>query len=181
MRKLSVLTWIGNAAAVLCGPWGSVTAQTQEAGCSRQAAYNQAQRVEQVVSDAQQRGPSRATLLQASAELRAENRQLWQELEQAVDFSAAKQQHFAVLAAALGLSLNQTHRLLAVFLPAAACPSRATLGRWVAAAAHQAGEVLQTLDATCKPVVNELCLDEIFCHRQPILVGVEPHSMAWVL
>jgi hypothetical protein len=158
-----------------------VTAQTQEAGCSRQAAYKQAQRVEQVVSDAQQRGPSRATLLQASAELRAENRQLWQELEQAVDFSAAKQHHFAVLAAALGLSLNQTHRLLAVFLPAAACPSRATLGRWVAAAAHQAGEVLQTLDAACEPLVNELCLDEIFCHRQPILVGVEPHSMAWVL
>ena len=26
-----------------------------------------------------------------------------------------------------------------------------------------------------------LCLDEIFFHRQPVLMGIEPHSMAWVL
>jgi hypothetical protein len=115
------------------------------------------------------------------AELRAENAQLWQELEHAVDFSPAKQRQFAVLAAALGLSLNQTQSLLAVFLLASGCPSRATLGRWVGAAAGQAGTVLQSLDAACATLVNELCLDEIFCHRQPVLVGVEPHSMAWVL
>jgi hypothetical protein len=37
------------------------------------------------------------------------------------------------------------------------------------------------LDAACVPRVHELCLDEVFCHRRPVLVGVEPHSMAWVL
>jgi hypothetical protein len=181
MGKLSVRTWIGNAAAVLCGGWGAVTAQTGEAGCSRQAAYEHAGRVEDAVADAQQGGPGRAELARALAEVRAENAQLWEALGQAVDFPAAKQRHFAVLAAALGLSLNQTARLLAVVLPAGELPSRAQLGRWVRAAANQAGPVLEALDRACVPLVRELCLDEIFCHRQPVLVGVEPHSLAWVL
>jgi hypothetical protein len=120
-------------------------------------------------------------LLAALEEVRAENRQLWQELAHGSDLSVAKQQHFAVLAAALGLSLNQTEKLLAVLLPADACPSRATLGRWVGAAARQAGPVLRALDEACEAQVSELCLDEIYCHRQPVLVGVEPHSMTWVL
>ena len=181
MKRLPVLTWIGNAAAVLCGPRGSVTTQTRALGCSRQAAYDQAQRVERAISDAQQDGPSRDALLRQVAELRAENRQLWQELEHAIDLPVAKQQHFAALAAALGLSLNQTERLLEILLPPDVRPSRATLGRWVEAAARQAGRVLPSLDEACQARVAELCLDEIFCHRQPVLVGVEPHSMAWVL
>ena len=48
-------------------------------------------------------------------------------------------------------------------------------------AAAQAGSVLEVLDAACVPPVQELCLDEIFCHRRPVLIGVEPHSMTWVL
>jgi hypothetical protein len=181
MRKLSVLTWIGNAAAVLCGHWGAVTAQTQEAGCSRQAAYDQAQRVEQAVAEVHAGEPARGTLRESLVALQEENRQLWEALEHAVDCPVAKQQQFATLAAALGLSLNQTVSLLAVLLPADACPSRAVVGRWVQAAARRAGPVLRVLDEACVGVVAEVCLDEIFCHRQPVLVGVEPHSMAWVL
>jgi hypothetical protein len=181
MSRLSVVNWIGNAAAVLCGRRGSVTTQARQVGCSRQAAYYHAERVEQAVTDAQQAGPPRSDLLRALATLREENRQLWQELERAVDFPVTKQQHFATLAAALGLSLTQTQTLFAVLLPPDARPSRATLGRWVEAAAGQASRVIQKLDEACQPQVAELCLDEIFCHRQPVLIGVEPHSMAWVL
>lgn len=181
MTKLSVVTWIGNAAAVLRRRRGSVTTRTREVGCSRQAAYDHAQRVEQAVTEDQQGGPARSDLLRLLAQVRAENRQLWQELEHAVDLPVAKLQQFAALAAALGLSLNQTERLFAVLLPATVRPSRATIGRWVEAAALQAGHVLQTLDETCQSRVTELCLDEIYCHRQPVLVGVEPHSMAWML
>jgi len=181
MSRLSVVTWIGNAAAVLRHRRGSVTAWTREVGCSRQAAYDHARRVEQAVTKEQQGGPARSDLLRLLAEMRAENRQLWRELEHAVDLPVAKQQHFATLAAALGLSLNQTERLFEVLLPPDARPSRATIGRWVEAAALQAGRVLQTLDETCQARVTELCLDEIYCHRQPVLVGVEPHSMAWML
>jgi hypothetical protein len=83
-------------------------------------------------------------------------------------------------AAALGLSLNQLRQLLALLLPGKRCPSRARLGRWVAAA-RQAGRVLQALDAACPVYVRTACLDEIYCHRQPVFVAVEPHSMTWIV
>jgi hypothetical protein len=181
MRRLSVLAWIGNAAAVLCGRRGAVTSQTREVGCSRQAAYEQAGRVEQAVREVHGGGPSRAAFVEQVAALREENRQLWQALEQAVDFPEAKQRHFAGLAAAAGLSLNQVVALLAVLLPAAARPSRAVVGRWVQAAGRQAGRVLAVLDQACAVLVRRLCLDEIFCHGRPVLVGVEPYSLAWLV
>jgi hypothetical protein len=181
MAKLSVLTWIGNAAAVLCGRWGAITAQAQQAGCSRQAAYAHAQRVQQAVTDRHAGGPCRDALLREREQLREENRQLWAALESAIDFPEAKQRQFAAVAAALGLSLQQTLVLLAIVVPAACCPSRATLGRWVRHAAAQASRLLQVLDPACRGLVRALCLDEIFCHRQPLLIGVEPHSLAWLL
>jgi hypothetical protein len=81
----------------------------------------------------------------------------------------------------LGLSLGQPLALLAIVLPAALCPSRATLGRWVQDASGRAGRVLPVLDRACRSLVLALCLDEIFFHRRPVLVGVEPTSLAWVL
>jgi hypothetical protein len=181
MAKLSVVTWIGNAAAVLCGRHGAITAQAQQAGCSRQAAYEHAQRVQQAVTDLHADGPSRDELLRDHERLRDENRQLWAALEQAVDFPEAKQRQFTAVAAALGLSLQQTLVLLAVVLPAACCPSRATLGRWVQQTAAQATRLLRVLDPACRGLVQTLCLDEIFCHRKAVLIGVEPHSLTWVL
>jgi hypothetical protein len=59
-------------------------------------------------------------------------------------------------------------------------PSRAPVGRWVSQASRQAGDLLALLDQFCQRWVLVLCLDEIFFHRKPILMGVEPHSMAWV-
>jgi hypothetical protein len=181
MANLSLLTWIGNAAAVLCGRRGAITAQARLAGCSRQAAYDHARRVSQAVTDLHAGGPSRDQLLRDNARLRDENRQLWAAFDQAVDFPEAQQRRFAAVAAALGLSLQQTLALLAVVLPAACCPSRATLGRWVQDAAARAGRALGVLDAACRRLVSQVCLDEIFCHRQPLLIGVEPHSLAWLL
>jgi hypothetical protein len=181
MAKLSVLTWIGNAAAVLCGARGAVTAQAQQAGCSRQAAYAHAQRVHQAVTDLHADLPSRAQLLQDCAQLREENRQLWAALEHSGDFPEAKQRQFTAVAAALGLSLQQTLVLLAIVVPAARGPRRATLGRWVQQTATQATRLLAVRDRACRDRVPTLCLDEIFCHRQPVLIGVEPQSLTWVL
>lgn len=181
MARLSVLTWIGNAAAVLCGRRGAITAQAHQAGCSRQAAYEHAQRVQQAVTDAHAGGPCRDQLLRELEQVRAENGQLWDALGDAIDFPQAKRRQFVAVAAALGLSLQQTGALLAVVLPAACCPRRATLGRWVQQAAARASRLLPVLDRACRDLVQTLCLDEIFCRRQPLLIGVEPHSLAWVL
>jgi hypothetical protein len=76
--------------------------------------------------------------------------------------------------------LGQIILLLAIFLPQGRVPSRATVGRWVAQASRQAGGLLAVLDQCCQRGVLVLCLDEIFFHRAPILMAVEPHSMAWM-
>src|SRR6516165_10213765 len=175
MTTLSPLTWIGNAAAVWTGPWGAVADHARAAGCSRQAAYQHADRVLQAVADAQTGGPARAQLLADRDRLRQENRALTLAVADAVPFGEAPQRRFAATAAALGLSLNQTGALLACVLPNDRRPSRATLGRWVQDAAAQAGRTLAVLDSACRPSVRDLCLDEIFCHRVPVLMGVEPH------
>src|SRR5437764_5485633 len=79
------------------------------------------------------------------------------------------------------LSLNQVRVLLALILGKPACPGRSTLHRWIKAAGLAAGRVLKSLDARCRALVLVGCLDEIFFHGRPVLVGVEPASMTWFL
>ena len=181
MAKLSVLTWIGNAAARLCGKHGDISAQAQKADCSRQTVYDHADKVKQAVEDAQLPGPSREQLLAENAQLREENRQLWDAYVQTIDCPFQKQQQFATAASAMGLSLTQILTLLCILLPTQRQPSRATVGRWVNQSARRAGLLLAILDKVCRPLVLSLCLDEIFFHGKPVLMGVEPHSMTWVL
>lgn len=181
MTKLSLLTRLGNAAAVLFGAHGDITRHTQRCGCSRQTAYDHAHQVQDAVADAQLPGPSRAELLAENQRLRQENQQLWDWLDQSFECPKAKRRQFAVHAVALGLSLQQTRALLAILLPAALVPGRATLGRWVGQEARRARRLLQVLDEACRTLVLCICLDEIFFRRQPVLMGVEPYSLAWVL
>jgi hypothetical protein len=177
MAILSPLTWIGNAAAVLFGGHGAVSHQAQQAGCSRQAAYDHAAQVLHAVADAQTPGPSRQQLLADNQRLRAELEQLRRRRDDHLDFGAAARRRFAATAAAMGVSLSQTRDLLALVLGPAA-PSRATVGRWVEEAARRAGPVLEALDAASQPRATQLCLDEIFFHGAPVLVAVEPASLA---
>jgi hypothetical protein len=66
-------------------------------------------------------------------------------------------------------------------LGAKASPSRSTIHRWIQAAGTAATRVLEQLDRWCRELVLTGCLDEIFFHGRPVLVGVEPHSMVWFL
>jgi hypothetical protein len=181
MARLSIPAWIGNAYAALLGKHGDVTQQSQAAGCSRQTVYDHADKVQLAVADAQLHGPSRQQLLSEVEQLRAENRQLWDWLDTTLDCPKDQQRRFAVTAAAMGLSLQQTLTLLAILLCADRLPSRATLGRWVQQGGRRAGRLLKILDAACQRLVLCLCIDEIFFRRRPVLMGIEPHSMAWVL
>jgi hypothetical protein len=58
-------------------------------------------------------------------------------------------------------------------------PSRAMRGRWGQAAAAQAGRLLVVLDLAGQARVRGLGLDDIFRHGAPVLMAIEPHSMAW--
>ena len=158
-----------------------MTQQAQQCGCRRQTTYDHARRVQDALADAEAPGPSRAVLLEENRRLRAENRQLGDWLDQSFECPKAKRRQFAVQAAALGLSLHQTRTLLAVLVPAALLPGRATLGRWVQQEARRARRLLQVLDGACRTLVVCLCLDEIFVHGRPVLMAVEPFSLAWVL
>jgi hypothetical protein len=182
MPRLPLLTWIGNAAAVLLGHHGDVRQQAQEAGCSRQAAYGHADKVQRPVADAQLPGPSRAELLEENRRLKAELAQAQRQLAQVVVLDKQKQRRLAVTTSAMGLSLSQIREALVILLgEQGKAPGRATLGRWVRQHARQAGTVLAVLDQHTRPAAVDLCPDEIFFHGKPVLVGVEPHSMAVLL
>ena len=151
-----------------------------QTGYSRTAIYKHAQRVEQAVVNEQAGGVSYEALWADNARLRAENEALWEAWLGAELLPESKQQEFAVTGSAMGLSLGQILLRLAIILPKGSTPSRATVGRWVAQASRQAGGLLAVLDQYCQRLVLVLCLDEIFFHRAPILMAVEPHSMTWV-
>jgi hypothetical protein len=178
--NVTVATWIGNAAAVLSGTWGAVTRRAQQSGYSRTAVYTHAQRVVHAVVSEQAGGISYDALWQENERLKAENEALWQAWSEAEALSEAKQRAFAGSGCAMGLSLSQIVTLFAIVLPLGAVPSRAMVGRWVQEAAAQAGRLLVVLDLACQARVRVLCLDEIFLHRAPVLMAIEPHSMAWM-
>ena len=181
MRTIPLVSWIANAAALLTGPRGAVTRRTQEAGCCRQSVYTHARKVKSAVEAEHNGGPMRAELIRENEALRQEIIPLWKLLFQTVDFGLAKQQEFSVTAMAMGLSHSQICVLLEIPLGAKACPSRSKIHRWVQAAGQAAGEVLKQLDHSCKASVLVGCLDEIFFHGKPVLVGVDPQSMTWFL
>jgi len=161
MAKLSLRTWIRNAAAVFSGQHGAVTRQAEQAECSRETVYQHARKLEQRLAT----DPA----ADAVAELRAENRRLRDrvaELEQAAAGSVrcdeATRRQLATTAFAMGLSLRQIEDLLGILLPAAEVPDHSTLGKWVGAEARRAGAILAALDPACAPRVRTLALDEIF-------------------
>jgi hypothetical protein len=181
MRTIPFVGWIANAAARFMGTHGVVTKKAQQAGCSRQCVYDHARKVLAAVEAQHGGGPTPEQLIQENEALRRENAQLWDWLFQTIEFPQGKQQEFAVTALAMGLSLNQILVLLAILLGARAAPSRSSVHRWVQAAGKAAGAVLKRLDQAAKTLVVVGCLDEIFFHRRPVLVGVEPTSMVWFL
>ena len=180
MPTIPFFGWIANAAAYLTGSHGAVAQQARQTGCSRQCAYDHAEKVLAAVEARHGGGPTPEELIRQNEALRRENAQLWDWLTQTIEFPLARQQQFAVTALAMGLSLNQILALLAILLGARAAPSRSTAHRW-GQAATAAGRVLKSLDRSCRALVLVGCLDEIFFHRRPVLVGVEPHSMVWFL
>jgi hypothetical protein len=114
-------------------------------------------------------------------QLRQQLRHCQQRLDQVIDLGTQRQGQLAVLLAALGVSLNQMLRIFVFLLGTRRAPGRSSLGRWVRQAERQAGPILRVLDDHSQPLVRSLCPDEIFFHRQPALVGVEPASMALLL
>lgn len=180
MLTLPVEAWIGNAAAVVSGAWGAVTRRAEQSGYSRTAIYQHAERVVQAVTNEQVMGISYEALWAENERLKTENEALWLACSEVEELSECKQREFAAAGSAMGLSLTQMVMLLAIVLPSSLVPSRATVGRWVRQSAQQSRSILEVLDRACQRWVLVLCLDEIFFHHEPILMAVEPLSLAWL-
>jgi hypothetical protein len=114
MARLPIVSWIGNAAAVVTGGWGAVSRQAEDVGCSRQTAYDHAEKVEAAVRDATGGGPSREQLQQQLRQQAAELAALKKRVDDATEFPEPEQQRFAATASAMGLSYGQTRELLEI-------------------------------------------------------------------
>lgn len=114
MARLPIVSWIGNAAAVLTGAWGAVSHQAEGAGCSRQTAYDHAEKVEAAVRDAAGGGPSREQLQRQLRQQATAIAALKKRLDDATEFSKEEQQRFAATATAMGLSYGQARELLEI-------------------------------------------------------------------
>jgi hypothetical protein len=180
MLTLAVAEWIGHAAAVVSGVWGAVTQRSEHSGYSRTAIYTHAQRVVQAVANEHSTGLSYEALWAEHERLRVENEALWEAWSETEDLSEAQQRELASAGSAMGLSLSQMVIVLAIVWPSRMVPSRAMVGRWVQQSAQQSRGILKILDRVCQGLVLVWCLAEIFLHRDPILMGVEPTSWAWL-
>ena len=150
MAKLSIRTWIRNAAAVFSGQHDAVTRQAEQSECSRETLY-QYNELGQVERRIDPNGANHVTVFDDAGRIAEE-----------IDPIGAKQRQLATTAFAMGVSLRQVEDLLGVILPAAEIPDHSTLGHWVRAESERAGRVLEALDRACAPRVGTLALDEIF-------------------
>ena len=185
MSSVVVPSLLASAAAVFCGPRGSVSRLAHQRGTSRQRLYREAHAVAGAIDPQRQAARyafhhrQRDQLQAELARCRAEVTRLRQQLQGACVLGPDKVAEFAATAQAAGVSLSAAHALLAVAL-GKATPSVASLGRL----AHQAGQAarvrLAVLDGFARRRAKQVAADEIFVGRKPVLMTVEQHSLCWL-
>ena len=128
MARLPIVSWIGNAAAVLVGGWGAVSRQAQAVGCSRQTAYDHAEKVTAAVREVTGGGPLREQFQQQLRQQAAEIAALKKRLGETTEFPQQEQQRFAATATAMGLSYGQARELLEIVVKKNAPAARRLAG-----------------------------------------------------
>ena len=152
---------IASAFAVLCGRYGDVTKIAQDRQQSRQSLYREAEQVVNTVNGAAAQAridELQQQLAQQEAEIQARQ----ERLKLAVEITPDKQDEFATVAQAEGVSLNVARRLLQVVAGSNSTSSVATLGRATLEAGERAGPLLRVLDEKARPEVEQAAADEIF-------------------
>ncbi len=151
---------VASAFAVLCGRYGDVTALATDREQSRQSIYREAEQVAHAV-DGTATQARIDELQQQLAEREAENQALRTRLEHAVEITPDKQDEFATVAQAEGVSLSVARRLLLAVKGSRSTPSVPTLGRATLQAGRRAGALLGVLDEASRPEVKQGAADEI--------------------
>jgi hypothetical protein len=152
---------ISSAFAVFFGKYGDVSRMARGREQSRQSLYREAHQVVDALDGTTTQ--ARIDELQRQlAEQQAENHALHERLKQAVEITPEKQDEFATVAQAEGVSLSVARRLLQVVDGAKVTPSVPTLGRATQGAGARAGGLLEVLDEATRPKVEDATADEIF-------------------
>jgi hypothetical protein len=157
---------IASAFAVFCGHYGDVTKMAQDREQSRQSLYREAEQVADAVDGAATQARI-AQLQQQLAQRQAEIEALQERLSHAVEITSEKQNEFATVAQAEGVSLSVARRLLRVVGGPAPTPSVPTLGRATLEGGERAGALLKVLDEAARPEVEQGTADEIFLAANP--------------
>ena len=152
---------IASAFAVLCGRYGDVAQMARQREQSRQALYREAEQVVDAIDGVSVQGRF-DDLQRQLTEQRAEVQALQERLQHAVEITPDKQDEFATVAQAEGVSLSVARRLLRVVAGSNSTPSVPTLGRAALEAGERAGQLLQVLDEKVRPEVEQATADEIF-------------------
>ena len=152
---------IASAFVVLCGRYGDVTQMAHDREQSRQSLYREASQVANAVDGTALQ--SRIDELQRQlAGQQAQIQDLQERLEHAVEITRDKQDEFASVAQAEGVSLSVARRLLQVVAGSVTTPSVPTLGRATEEAGQRAGQLLEVIDEVAQPKVKQATADEIF-------------------
>jgi ABC-type transport system involved in cytochrome bd biosynthesis fused ATPase/permease subunit len=152
---------IASAFAVLCGRYGDVAQMARQREQSRQALYREAEQVVDAIDGVAVQGRF-DDLQRQLTEQRAEVQALQERLKHVVEITPDKQDEFATVAQAEGVSLSVARRLLRVVAGSNSTPSVPTLGRAALEAGERAGPLLQVLDEKVRPEVEQATADEIF-------------------
>jgi ABC-type transport system involved in cytochrome bd biosynthesis fused ATPase/permease subunit len=152
---------IASAFAVLCGRYGDVAQMARQREQSRQALYREAEQVVDAIDGVSVQGRF-DDLQRQLTEQRAEVQALQERLKHVVEITPDKQDEFATVAQAEGVSLSVARRLLRVVAGSNSTPSVPTLGRAALESGERAGQLLQVLDEKVRPEVEQATADEIF-------------------
>jgi len=179
---------IANAAAVLEGPYGTVTQRARHCGLSRQALYRDTQAVLHTLHGHDTEQQLQQFRAQADA-LHRRIAELEARLENAFLLDDDAIAAFASTAQAEGVSLPVSQRLLVPLMvqPLAEPspqkrqpPSVARLGRLTQEMARRSAALLGVLDECSRGRVEQAAADEIFFGNKPCLMVIEQHSLCWV-
>ena len=157
---------IASAFAVLCGQYGDVTKMARDRERSRQSLYREAEQVANAVDGAAAQARI-DDLQQQLARRQSEVQALQERLKHAVEITLDKQNEFATVAQAEGVSLSVARRLLQVMTGPRRRQGVATLGRVTLKAGKKAGPLLEVLDEAVRPKVKQGTADEIFLDANP--------------
>ena len=152
---------IASAFAVLCGQYGDVTSMAKDREQSRQSLYRESQQVAGAVDGAAAQAQIEELQRQLT-ERQAAIKSLEKRLKLAVEITPDKQDEFATVAQAEGVSLSVARRLLGVVQGSQSAPSVPTLGRATLEAGRRAGALLGVLDEAARPEIKQAVADEIF-------------------